>query len=278
MQITRCYYCGSEKRSFYAEENGFNLVKCSNCGLLYVDDRPDDTEVAQSHVHGKHQGNKEFDITGAYNPYVIPRYLRILDDLYQGNIDGAETWLDVGCGHGEFMMAVGQYTSGQVKVCGIDPNVHKQASARERGLDVGYFDIQSHDKKYDVISLLNVYSHLPDPESFMVSLTKIMDRNKELVLETGDTTRLSPRDFPRPMDLPDHLSFASEDIVKGILERIGFEIISIKKYPFMDFDLNRIVREFIKVVVPGYKSNIRYFLKRRVYAQTDMYIRARYKG
>ena len=37
--------------------------------------------------------------------------------------------------------------------------------------------------------------------------------------------------MPRPFYLPDHLSFASESIIIRILERLGFEILSVKKYP-----------------------------------------------
>jgi SAM-dependent methyltransferase len=278
MKISNCYNCGSEQHTFYAEENGFSLVKCGACGLLFVENRPDNHEISQAHKQGKHSGLKEFDVTGRFTTGKIPQYLKVLEDLFKGDLGNKKTWLDVGCGHGEFMAAVQKYGSGEVTVKGTEPNVHKQESARKRGLNVDYFDIESHEKKYDIISMLNVYSHLPDPPAFLKSLKKLLNPGGDLILETGDTAGLSARDHYRPFCLPDHLSFASESIVVGILEHLNFEILSINKYSSVRFDLKRIAKEIVKTVLPQYKSRIRYYLKWKTYSQTDMFIRARLKS
>jgi SAM-dependent methyltransferase len=245
---------------------------------LFLKNRPDDHEISQAHKQGKHGGLKEFDVTGIFNPVIIPQYLRVLEDLFNGDFGNKETWLDVGCGHGEFMVAVQKYSSGGFTVTGTEPNIHKQESARQRNLNVGYFDIESHKEKYDIISMLNVYSHLPDPPTFLKSLKKSLNPGGELILETGDTAGLSAKDHYRPFSLPDHLSFASESIVVGILERLDFEILIITKYPFIRFDLQTIARELVKVVLPQYKSRLWYYLKGKKYSQTDMFIRARLKN
>jgi SAM-dependent methyltransferase len=278
MKIASCYYCGSGQNVFYGQENGFTLVKCSGCGLLFLKDRPDDTDISQAHKQGRHSGNKKFDVTGAFSPGSIPHYLDILDDIFKGDMAKQQTWLDVGCGHGEFMQAVLNYSAGGVTVTGTDPNSGKQQSARQRGLNVEFFDLETHEKTYDMISLLNVYSHLPDPEAFLLSLKNLLKPGGELLLETGDTADLSAQDHYRPFYLPDHLSFASESIVVGILERLGFEIISINKYPFERFRLEIFIRESIKFFLPGYQSRLRYYWKWRLYSRTDMFIRAKIKN
>ncbi|CAN1208624.1 Methyltransferase type 12 [Tumidithrix helvetica PCC 7403] len=278
MKISECYNCGSRQHTFYAEENGFSLVKCDQCGLLFVENRPDDREISQAHKQGKHVGVKEFDVTGRFRPSKIPQYLKVLENLFKGDLGSKKTWLDIGCGHGEFMTAVQKYSSGKVTVKGTEPNVHKQESAISRGLNVSYFDIESHEERYDVISMLNVYSHLPDPPTFLRSVKKLLNPGGELILETGDAAGFSANDQPRPFCLPDHLSFASEDILIGILARLDFEILRINKYSFMQFDLNSMARELVKAILPQYKSRIGYYLKWKMYAQTDMFIRARIKS
>ena len=278
MLVSSCYNCGSEEHDFYAEENGFSLVKCARCGLLFVAERPDDAEISAAHRQGKHRGEKEIEATGHFQPARIPEYVGILEDLFRGDLQGKKTWLDVGCGHGEFIAAVEKYAPHEIRVKGTEPNVQKQESARKHGLDVGYFDIDAHEQKYDVVSLLNVYSHLPNPPLFLKSLRNRLNPGGELILETGDTAGLSARDHYRPFYLPDHLSFASEEIVVGILERLGYEIIRIKKYPAMQPDLRIIARELAKLVLPNYESSLRYYLKWKLYAQTDMFIRARLKN
>jgi SAM-dependent methyltransferase len=277
MKITNCYFCGSEQHTFYAEENGFHLVKCDVCGLLFVEDRPNDSEISQAHKQGIHGGLNSLDVTGTFNPAKTTVYLEVLEDLFKGDLGNKKTWLDVGCGHGEFMAAVQKYGSGEVIVKGTEPNIHKQESALKRGLNVSYFEIESHDEEYDIISMQNVYSHLPDPPTFLDSLKRILKPHGELILETGDTAGLSAKDHYRPFYLPCHLSFASEGIVVGILKRLDFEILSIRKYPLIRFDLSRIVKELVKTILPFYQSRLHYLLNRKMYSQTDMFIRARLK-
>jgi len=277
MKTNNCYFCGSGQHTFYAEENGFNLVRCDVCGLLFVENRPSDSEIFQAHKPGIYGGIRSFDMTGRFNPGKVSWYLNILKDLFNGEFGDKKTWLDIGCGHGEFIEAVQTYCNGAI-VKGTEPNVRKQESARKRGLDVNYFDIKSHQEKYEVVSMLNVYGHLPDPPAFLKSLKNVLEPHGELILETGDTAGFLARDHHRPFYLPDHISFASEGIVVGLLERLGFEILSVKKYPFMRFNLNSIIKEFAKAILPHYKSRLKYYFQRKKYSQTDMFIRARLKS
>lgn len=278
MKTVDCYNCGEEKTKFYTEENGFALVKCDSCGLLYVKQRPDDMEISHAHKQGIHSGEKELDVKARFNRGKIQQYLEVLDDLFIGNFGKINTWLDIGCGHGEFIIAVQKYSSGKIEIKGTEPNEYKQEMARKKGLNVTCFDISSHNEKYDAISLLNVYSHLTNPPDFIDSLKMLLTPGGELVLQTGDTADLDSKDHVRPFYLPDHLSFASEKIVTGILEKKGFDILKIKKYPFMRFNLKNTVKEFTKVFIPKYNSRIKYYFKIKNYPDTDMYIRAKLKS
>lgn len=284
MKNITCYNCHSEMRNFYAAENGYSLVKCCECGLLYLEERPGDTEISQAHKQGKHTGLIELDATGVFNDYKVQNYLSILNDIFKGDLGSKKAWLDIGCGHGEFVVALQEYSSGSICATGSEPNIHKQESARERGLNIGYFDMESLEDKYDVISLLNVFSHLPDPPEFLKSLRKNLNQNGEILIETGDTADLAEKNHYRPFYLPDHLSFASEKIVTGILRRLGFEIISIHKYPYPNLPQLVVTpaclaNEIIKTALPGYKSKFMEYYKiyseRKSWSKTDMYIRAR---
>ena len=276
METINCYNCKTKDHSFYAEENGFSLVKCSSCGLLYVKDRPENSLISQASKQGIHTtGKKVLDVTARYNPGKITGYMKVLDDLFSRELTGLNKWLDIGCGYGEFIQAVNNYSSGRINIKGSEPSVHKQESAKRRGLNVEFFDIDTHTEKYDIISLLNVYSHLPDPPSFLDSIKKLLYPGGELIIQTGDTADIVPENYIRPFYLPDHLSFASEKILVEMLRRKGFEIIVIKKYPFMQFNLKNTVRELAKVIHPRHSSRIRYFFKIKNHPATNMYIRAR---
>jgi 2-polyprenyl-3-methyl-5-hydroxy-6-metoxy-1,4-benzoquinol methylase len=277
--LIKCYNCGSHDNRFYASENGFTLVKCKECGLLFVDDPPSDQEIMHAHSEGIHGGLEELKVTGSFSDMKVKRYANILEDFFgNGESLNGKTWLDIGCGHGEFLAALEKFGRGSIAAKGIEPNVYKQKSAKEKGLDVSYLDLNSHDDTYDIVSFLNVYSHLPDPPATILSWKSLLTPHGEFFLQTGDTADFESKDHFRPFYLPDHLSFASEKIVVNILERSGFEIVSLKKYPFLQLTLKALVKDLIKALLPNYTSQLKWLLKGKLYRQADMFIRARLKS
>ena len=279
MQEVNCYSCGSDKNIFYASENGFNLVKCRECGLLFVNPRPTDEEIEQAHTLGVHRGKEMLEVTGSFSHVKVSSYMEILEDIYGSGLSlGGKTWLDIGCGHGEFLVALDRFSKGLVAARGIEPNIRKQKSAQRRGVDVGFFDLDKHADRYDVISFLNVYSHLPDPPTSILSWKRLLKPGGELLMETGDTAHFDSKDHYRPFYLPYHLSFASETIVGHILERTGFEILTIKKYPFFRVSALFLAKEIAKVLWPNKVSRLGYIMKHKLYSNTDMYVRARLKS
>lgn len=271
-----CYNCATVDHSFYASENGFDLVKCKNCGLLYVSNPPPEDEISQAHKTGQHRGEKSFNVTGLFDYSKVEAYEKILksiysEDFFKSNI----TWLDIGCGHGEFLLALKNISNNKIIAEGIEPNEYKVKSAIKKGLNVRNADLQKLQKKYDIVSFLNVYSHLPNPPETISTWKKLLNANGEFLLETGDTANLSSDIHYRPLDLPDHLSFASEEIVKNILGKSGFIVLDVKKYPTIKPTLKNISKEIIKIFIPNRTSRIKSIINHKQYSQTDMWLRAK---
>ncbi len=253
-------------------------MRCTNCGLLYVKNRPDEYEITQAVRLGEHGGEKTLRVTGRYNRVRLRRYKKVLEDLFNGDLGDIRTLLDVGCGFGEFMETMRKHSSGSISVKGMEPNIEKIESAHRRNLNVSYFSIESHNEKYDLISMLDVYSHLPDPPRFIRSLRRLLNPGGEVLIQTGNTAHLSAKDHMKPFCLPDHLSFASEAIVTSILERLDFEIVKVRKCSCLSLSPKSVIKEIVKLFMPSYHSNLKYYFEWKIYAQTDMFIRARLKG
>ena len=47
LQKTNCLNCDANDFQLFDTENGFNLVKCNKCELLYVNPRPSDNEITE---------------------------------------------------------------------------------------------------------------------------------------------------------------------------------------------------------------------------------------
>ena len=268
-----CYNCKSADYSLYAEENGYRLVKCSNCGLLYVNPRPGREQMTQATMSGLHQGDKTINVTEVFKPEKVAHYLTILSGFYSPvEKEASRLWMDVGCGNGEFLLALSKFFS-NIDARGIEPNVHKQQIAKGKGLQVDFYDLDAAGETYDCISILNVYSHLPDPVEAFAKWNKLLKPGGELIIETGDTAHLSYEEHHKPLYLPDHLSFANEQIVTSILQRTGYEVVKINKYRYHWGMLATI------------KDNILYLMGKKKYRfstfnknPTDMWIRARKVG
>lgn len=271
MQHVSCYNCASDETNVYAVENGFTLVKCRRCGLLYVNPRPNDDDIRRAHQMGLHRGAETLDVTGSFSPAKVQLYLDVLD-AFSGTEGLADrtTWLDIGCGHGEFLVALRRFSDGRIAARGVEPNTRKRQAARQKGLDVSYCERDAERGQYDAVSFLNVYSHLPDPPRSISSWKRLLKPGGTLFMQTGDTAELASRHHPKPFHLPDHLSFASQEIVEDILARCGFDVLRIKKYPLTEFRVWPAVKELVKVFCPKRRS----VLRDMIY-HTDMYILAR---
>lgn len=138
-------------------------------------------------------------------------------------------WLDLGCGHGELLVAVSPLLAPRSEIIGVEPNEVKRAGACDRGLAV-YASLDEVEGFFDTISLMNVYSHLPDPVATFVALATSLVPNGELLLETGNGADLdSSADYLGPLDLPDHLSFTSESQLKDMLHVAGMEVTDLQR-------------------------------------------------
>lgn len=277
MTPVNCYSCSSDTPMFYAEENGFTLVKCRSCGLLYVSPRPEEKDILEAQKYGVHKGDYTIHTTGRLLRYRIPEYVKILRDLYGPHWNlGSGTWLDVGCGNGEFMLALKEYTKEGIHVVGIEPNIKKQERAQSLGLKVSFFDLNLSEEQFDWISMLNVFSHLPNPPEFFLILRRHLRPGGELLIETGDAACFSPDQIFKPLNLPDHLSFASESILRNLLSNAGFRVLEVRKYPAFPTNLRSIIKDLAKILLWRTTTTAvvrKYLMSKKI--PTDMYIRAK---
>jgi len=209
-------------------------VRCKDCGLVYVSPRPALASISRAAQTGMHAGERSLEVTGAYGgPKRHAHYLSRLADLFgPGYFHGSgERWLDVGAGFGELLETLAIASGGSLRARGLEPNEAKAASARARHLDVSFVELSALGERFQYVSLLNVFSHLPDPPATLAELATVLEPGGELVLQTGNFAELERNEIPVSLELPDHLSFASERLLRRVLDKSGFTLLAIKTYP-----------------------------------------------
>ena len=228
-----CPYCQSGENEYWASENGFSAVRCQNCRLLYVNPRPRQDSIDAAVKTGHH---KEIEggltVIAKRNPSKVKSYAddfrNILSDVWETG--SPVSILDVGAGYGEVVEALVSLAPAGSRVEGIEPMTPKVEVARQSGLKVREAYIADVQDKYDVVTLINILSHIPDFREFLEELKTVIKPGGELIIETGNVAELDrAADVPSELNLPDHLVFAGEDHCIGFLKDAGFDVIGVHR-------------------------------------------------
>lgn len=228
-----CPYCQSLIFSHWATEIGFDAVRCADCRLIYVNPRPSlalISEAVQTGAHGEEAGGLVV-VSRRQNAKVI-RYQKIFSEIFKDvwEVGKPISWLDIGAGYGEIVEAVSALAPPGSRIEGFEPMKPKVEQARARGLSVieGYLD--SAHPKVQIASIIDVYSHIPNFDSFLAQIRAVLVPDGQIFIETGNLADLNDRgEFPNELGLPDHLVFAGEEHIRGHLDRAGFDVVQIKR-------------------------------------------------
>ena len=233
MEAIACPYCGVRDDEPWAHERGFTTVRCRPCGFLYLNPRPNAEAIdaaVRTGMHGEVAQN--LNVVARRRRAKIIQYrdvfARLFDDVWKRG--EPVSWLDVGAGYGEIVEAVTSLVPPGSSVEGVEPMAPKASQARARGLNVTQGYLQSNHAKVDIVSMIDVFSHIPSFGTFLLDVRNVLKPTGEVFMETGNLADLDRReDFPGELGLPDHLAFAGEAHLLGFLERAGFELVRIEK-------------------------------------------------
>lgn len=253
LETVACLNCGSREHIVWAVENGFSALKCSDCGLVYVSPRPRADTISEANKIGVH-GTAEGDLVviARRQPGRVAHLAGVAKEMFPEMVAGTKPvhWLDIGCGYGEFVEALSGLLPGGSRVIGIEPMRPKVAAAQRRGLTVDSKTLDEVREQFDVVSLMNVFSHIPNFSEFGTDVAGKIKPGGVLFLETGNGGDLaSRREYPDLLNLPDHLVFAGVEQMRAIIGRIGFTVERTMSLP-VDGPV-RCAKTFVKKLLRG---------------------------
>ena len=238
LEFINCPLCNSNHSSLWAIENEFHCVKCLNCELIYVNPRPSEKYIEQAVSAGTHllKDGLEFSTKTRRLSSKISYYRKSVKAIFN-DFEKREcvNWLDVGAGYGEFVEALNKELPKNSIINGIEPMLHKTIFAQKMGLPIKQGFITDLKETYDVVSLIDVFSHIPDFHNFLNDVKKNLNKRGEILIKTGNASEIGDRsEFPGPLNIPDHLVFGGQAQLKEFLEGAGFSIISVQTEPIDD--------------------------------------------
>lgn len=230
-----CPICRADRSIPWATENGWTAVQCASCATVYVNPRPVRSEILQSAQTGMHEAeNSYIDTTGSFKFSKVRGFRRRLQEIItpQELDRKSARWLDIGCGYGELLSAAAKLLPQGAHVEGIEPSLRKREFALSKGLKVTDAALETFPSaSLDFVSLMNVFSHLPEPVEFLGQIAHVLRPGGLLIVLTGNGGEVARHEYPGPLDLPDHLIFVGETGLRSALEQSGFSVLSIHRLP-----------------------------------------------
>ncbi len=230
LEFIDCPLCGASSTKTWGTENGFECVRCTRCELVYVNPRPSLAEISHANEIGEHRSGAEaLNVVYKRSRRKARRYASTIRTVFPDVLASSKpvTWLDVGAGFGELVEVLQSMLPAGSRVTGVEPMASKVAAAQKIGLPVYQKDLSQITERFDFISLINVFAHIPDFHDFLGRLRPLLREKGELFVETGNGGDLpSMKEYPDLLYLPDHLVFAGEGHLRAFLAEAGFSIIA----------------------------------------------------
>lgn len=222
-----CNACGAKAARELFQRDGFHIVECTSCGLVYVGENLATIDFTSLYDESYYTGGQD----GVFADYVgqaparRASARRRLFTLRQ-RVPGGRL-LDVGCAAGFFLAEARAH----YRVRGVELSDYSSRFAREQfGLDV--FSGTLHEAtfaagSFDLVTLWDVIEHVPDPAAVLAEVARVLAPGGRVVLTTGDigSTYAQQRGVQwHLMTPPWHLYFFSRATLASLAARAGLRV------------------------------------------------------
>ena len=254
MILIKCNLCGSERhellfrsrdRQLKINDNLFNIVKCRDCGLVFINPQPEDDELKKYYPasYGPYQKDDAVFKYGFFSRLIskvvksVKKSSRVAQKQ-EVSAGPAINYLDFGCGGGEQMEAVRRLHPSW-NLCGLDNSAFACANTEKKGFKVFCGDALTIDLPrdfFDIVNMNHVVEHLRDPMATIEKIRASLKAGGKIVVSTPNFDSLAAKIFKGywyATDSPRHLTLFTPQTLARLLKKNNFFIRSIEydKYP-----------------------------------------------
>jgi SAM-dependent methyltransferase len=222
-----CNACNTAGPQPLFERDGFHIVQCGACGLVYVGEDPAAIDFRALYDESYYTGGQN----GAFADYVgqaAGRRAAARRRLWTlRRLKARGRLLDVGCAAGFFLAEAARHFD----VRGVEPSTFAATFAREK-LSLDVFNGTLHDAalpgaSFDLITLWDVIEHVPDPAALLLEIRRLLAPGGRVVLTTGDIGSDYAKSRGAHWHLltpPWHLYFFSRATLATLVGRAGLDV------------------------------------------------------
>ncbi len=249
-----CNFCGSQNRQpvttgmdyeYEVSDEVFQITKCRDCGLVYMNPRPDVSELPVLYPPHYAPYNVEADFDACTRNSLYYKYVywligtgigywfdRLLPD--RKTISA----LDIGCADGHSLNCMKLAKTKVVETFGVDISQKAVDRAKENGHTayVGRFeDIDLPHATFDVVYAGHVLEHVEDPLAFAAKAYDVLKPGGVFLLFTPNIGSIDAKIFRDrrwgPYCFPRHWYLFDRKSMKQLAAKVGFEVVAIQDFP-----------------------------------------------
>jgi SAM-dependent methyltransferase len=228
-----CPACREPHAALLGEKNGFQICRCMNCCTLFSDRIPIDDEA------------ENYDDYYTYSNLDVPDFVTIrLKEILNGFLPYRQTGrlLDIGFGAGSLLRTARELGWEAV---GSEVSSSAVEHAIRNGLEVYNGTLQDcrfPEGHFDVVTASEILEHLPNPQSELREIKRILRPGGLFWGTTPSAQSLSFRILKLDWSVlapPDHIQLYSAKGIWSMLREAGFERISLKTYGLNPYEIKR---------------------------------------
>lgn len=251
LESTNCDLCGKDNTDLFLEAESdvtkerFKIVRCTNCGLVYLNPRPVKEIIGRYYPVGSYYSYQDFtdkklnyrewlkqaSLEGYYNSknifkkflswLLVRNFMIVVPKEKKGRL------LDVGCGSGEFL---NQMKNFGWEAFGVEINQESADMGNKRGLNIFCGELGGVDfpqNYFDVVVLSQTLEHVYSPGAYLEKIYRLLKEGGLLIIGVPNIDCLEIQIFGRnchALDVPRHLHFFTIASLRNYLEKYGFEV------------------------------------------------------
>lgn len=232
-EYARCNLCGADKTTLVTDKTRFNtscrFVKCSNCGLVYMNPRATKEESKafyeeQRNLSGSTLTPEQYD--KKFVTREVERGMRV------GRFTSScGKVLDIGCATGNFLRIL---KNKGWQTFGIEPHVTYSDYAKEQGLDIftGTLDEKEFgEEAFRVITLFHALEHLSNPLDSLLKIKRWLVPGGLCFIEVPNLNclrRSMDKTYYQAHFQENHNYIFSKHTLKRMLEEAGFKVLQLR--------------------------------------------------
>jgi ubiquinone/menaquinone biosynthesis C-methylase UbiE len=239
MEYVNCNLCGANnydllvvgKDQLFGSEERFNIVKCKECDLIYLNPRPKETEIT------KYYPSQCLRINIPDFILYLKTWIAVKRDIFRLKkvVPKNGRILEIGFGNGEYL--AGLRDTGGFEVTGVEISKYNVERARERfNLNVTLgtiFDANFEDNYFDLVIIRHALEHLYDPSATLIEIHRVLKKNGKLFFVVPNHDSLEVAIFKEQWsayDAPRHTYYFSLSTLNKMLIKNHFSILKTYYY------------------------------------------------